>query len=162
GHIDCWVICDTGSHDGTQAMISSFFAARGIPGILHTISFENFEQARNAALDCARRSEFPFDYVLLMDADMELVVRNPTFREMLGGMAYRALQKAGTTCYWNSRLLRRDTTARYRGVTHEFLEFQHSEDALSDIWFLDHGNGSNRTEKVSRDLRLLREGIRLD
>lgn len=97
--------------------------ARGIPGILHSISFENFELARNEALDCARQSKLSFDYLFLMDADMELVVRNPMFRQVLGGKAYRALQKAGTTSYWNSGLIRRYAAARYRGVTHKFLEF---------------------------------------
>jgi tetratricopeptide (TPR) repeat protein len=38
----------------------------------------------------------------------------------------------------------------------------HSEDILSDIWFLDHGDGSSRVEKASRDLRLLSEAMRLD
>jgi len=35
-YIACWVICDTGSSDGTQESILSFFAARGIPGGLQT------------------------------------------------------------------------------------------------------------------------------
>ena len=50
-HIDCWVIADTGSTDGTQDFIKSFFAARNLPGELHSVPFHNFEQARNAALD---------------------------------------------------------------------------------------------------------------
>jgi glycosyltransferase involved in cell wall biosynthesis len=33
--VPSWVICDTGSTDGTQAFIKSFFAERGIPGELH-------------------------------------------------------------------------------------------------------------------------------
>ena len=52
-HVDCWVICDTGSTDGTQDFIKSFFAARKKPGELHSLPFQHFEQARNAALDCA-------------------------------------------------------------------------------------------------------------
>ena len=46
-HIDCWVIGDTGSTDGTQDFIKSFFAARNLPGELHEFPFHNFEQARN-------------------------------------------------------------------------------------------------------------------
>src|SRR5689334_16676887 len=46
-HVTCWVIGDTGSTDGTQAMVKSFFAARNLPGELHEFPFENFEQARN-------------------------------------------------------------------------------------------------------------------
>jgi glycosyltransferase involved in cell wall biosynthesis len=55
-HISCWVIGDTGSTDGTQDFIKSFFAERGIPGELQSFAFLNFEQARNAALDHAAAS----------------------------------------------------------------------------------------------------------
>ena len=35
-YIACWMIGDTGSTDGTQDFIRSFFAARNIPGELHS------------------------------------------------------------------------------------------------------------------------------
>ena len=41
-HIACWVIGDTGSTDGTQEFIKSFFAERGIPGELHELPFRQF------------------------------------------------------------------------------------------------------------------------
>jgi glycosyltransferase involved in cell wall biosynthesis len=43
-HIDCWVIGDTGSTDGTQDFIKAFFAARNLPGELYEFPFNNFEQ----------------------------------------------------------------------------------------------------------------------
>ena len=46
-HIDCYVICDTGSTDDTVERIRRFFDARGIPGEIPTTTFRNFEQARN-------------------------------------------------------------------------------------------------------------------
>ncbi|TIS83684.1 MAG: glycosyltransferase, partial [Mesorhizobium sp.] len=60
-HIDCWVIGDTGSTDGTQDYIRAFFADRDLPGELHQFPFENFEQARNAALDHAYASSLVYD-----------------------------------------------------------------------------------------------------
>ncbi|TGR77703.1 glycosyltransferase, partial [Mesorhizobium sp. M2D.F.Ca.ET.223.01.1.1] len=75
-HIDCWVIGDTGSTDGTQDFIRSFFAARNVPGELHEFPFHNFEQARNAALDHAYASPLGYDYLLFDDADMQLVVED--------------------------------------------------------------------------------------
>jgi glycosyltransferase involved in cell wall biosynthesis len=158
-HISCWVIGDTGSTDGTREFIQSFFAARGIPGDLHSFGFDNFEQARNEALDRARASRFHFDYLLLTDADMELTVQNPAFSQNLTVAAYKVLQRSGVA-YWNSRLLRRDAPARYRGVTHEFLDIQAGETKnLTDIGFIDHATGSNRASKYERDLRLLRNAI---
>ena len=90
-HIGCWVVCDTGSTDGTQDFIKSFFGKRNVPGELHSYPFENFEQARNTALDYAAASLLPYDYLLLADADMELVVEDQGFRKRLEGPGYRLI-----------------------------------------------------------------------
>src|SRR3954452_22043142 len=82
-HVDCWVIGDTGSTDGTQDCITTFFADRNIPGELHSFPFHNFEQARNAALDHAYASSLKYDYILFDDADMELVVEDVQFKQKL-------------------------------------------------------------------------------
>ena len=160
-HISCWVIGDTGSTDGTQKLIEQFFAARGIPGELHSFPFENFEQARNEALDRARASALPFDYILLTDADMELTVQNPAFSHDLTAAAYMVLQRSvlGVT-YPNIRLLRRDVPARYVGVTHEYLDVPAGEDrSLEGISFIDHAIGVTRGNKYQRDIRLLTDAI---
>ena len=94
-YIACWVIGDTGSTDGTQEFIRSFFAARGIPGELHSFPFENFAQARNEALRHARASKLRFDYLLLTDADMELTVQNPAFSQDLTSAAYKVSSAPG-------------------------------------------------------------------
>ena len=60
-HIACWLIGDTGSTDGTQDFIRSFFATRGLPGELHSFPFSNFEQARNQALAHAYASPMQYD-----------------------------------------------------------------------------------------------------
>src|SRR6476646_10711002 len=106
-HIACWVIGDTGSTDGTQDLIRSFFAARNIPGELHSFPFHNFEQARNAALDYAYASSLEYDYVLFDDADMELAVNDANFKQKLVAPGYRVLQRtSGGLAYWNTRLVR--------------------------------------------------------
>ena len=154
-YIACWVIGDTGSTDGTQEFIRSFFAARSIPGELHSFPFENFAQARNEALRHARASKLRFDYLLLTDADMELTVQNPAFSQDLTSAAYKVLQRSGVT-YWNTRLLRRNTLATYKGVTHEYLDVLSGKASnLEGISFIDHGTGSNRVDKYERDIRLL-------
>ena len=89
------MIGDTGSTDGTQDFIHSFFAARNIPGELHSFPFHNFEQARNAALDCAYASPLAYDYLLFDDADMELVVEDRDFRSKLTAPSYTVLQRSG-------------------------------------------------------------------
>ncbi len=153
-YIDAWVICDTGSTDGTQDIVRAFFAAAGIPGELHAFPFVNFEQARNAALSRARASTLAFDYLLLTDADMELKVEDPAFRDHLTASSYRVLQRSGMS-YWNTRLLRRDHRADYVGVTHEYIRMHDEMASLDTIWFRDHAEGSSRPEKFRRDVRLL-------
>jgi glycosyltransferase involved in cell wall biosynthesis len=155
-HIDCWVIGDTGSSDGTQDFVMSFFAARGLPGELHSFQFENFEQARNTALDYAYASPLAYDYLLFCDADMELVVDDTNFRERLTAAGYRLIQRtAGGLTYWNARLARRDVGARYYGVTHEYLDVPGGGDQLYGVWYRDHASGANRTDKFERDIKLL-------
>src|SRR3974390_3456297 len=105
-HIACWVIGDTGSSDGTQDYIRSFFAARGIPGELHEFPFVDFAQARNEVLHRARASHLNYDYLLLTDADMELPVQDQNFAVDLKAALYQVLQKSGVS-YWNTRLIHR-------------------------------------------------------
>ena len=48
------------------------------------------------------------DYLLLADADMELVVDDPNWSKKLnGGPAYDVKQVAGSLVYWNRRLVSR-------------------------------------------------------
>jgi tetratricopeptide (TPR) repeat protein len=162
-HIDCWVIGDTGSTDGTQEFIKSFFAARGKPGELHSFPFKNFEQARNAALDCAYASTLGYDYLLFADADMELVVEDPRFRDRLDAAGYRLLQRAGSgLAYWNTRLVQRRVGARYHGVTHEYVDVPGGVKELKGAWYKDHASGSNRADKFDRDIKLLLEALETD
>src|SRR5260221_7629846 len=155
-HIACWVIGDTGSTDGTQDLIRSFFAARKLPGELHSFPFENFGQARNAALDCAAATSLAYDYLLFADADMELVVDDPAFRSRLDAPGYRLIQRAGSgLTYWNTRLVRRNAGARYHGVTHEYVDVPGGVEELRGAWYRDHASGANRVDKSDRDIRLL-------
>jgi tetratricopeptide (TPR) repeat protein len=162
-YIDCWVIGDTGSTDGTQEFVKSFFAERCIPGELHSFPFQNFEQARNAALDCSAASKLAYDYLMLADADMELVVEDKSFREMLEAPGYRLLQRAGLSfTYWNTRLVQKNLGARYHGVTHEYLDVPREVKELHGVWYKDHASGSNRPDKFGRDISLLKEALRTE
>lgn len=46
GLIDSWCIVDTGSTDGTQELIRSYFAEAGIPGELHEREWVDFAHNR--------------------------------------------------------------------------------------------------------------------
>jgi glycosyltransferase involved in cell wall biosynthesis len=164
-HIDCYVICDTGSTDNTVEIIRSFFAGQRIPGEIVTTPFESFEQARNFALDAARASQLDFDYLLLCDADMELVVDRPDFRDELDDSPYFVYQQnvIDGVMFTNLRLLPRDLPAAYRGVTHEYLHIAPAHAPIFEaISFRDYTQGENRPDKFERDVRLLESGLRAE
>ena len=159
GHITAAVIYDTGSTDGTQAYIKEHCKKHNVPCRVIDGHFENFEQARNQALLLAKTSHFNFDYILLLDADMELKVEGSL--PPLTAEAYTLLQKQGGLAYYNVRLLRKDSPANYHGVTHEYLGASQQERLPTDVfWFQDHATGSNRGDKYERDTRLLEGYLR--
>lgn len=157
-YISCAVILDTGSTDKTPEIMGDYFNQNGIPHTIKVGVFKNFEQARNDALELARRSDFKYDYLLLDDADMVLKVDDPDFRDKLVLPVYGLVQKSGSLSYNNTRLVQRDVTAKYRGVTHEY--FDHPQNGvLSGVYFDDKADGTNRKNKFTRDIALLREAL---
>lgn len=160
--ITCAVIVDTGSTDDTVAKICDFLNEHSVPHRIDFIPFVNFSQARNTALDAALGSDFEFDYLLLCDADMVLYVEDPQWRSKLSAPAYSMLQCSGALSYHNTRLLRRDATARYVGATHEYLDIAAALFPDTVARFVDHADGANRGEKFERDMRLLKDEIAKD
>jgi len=66
--IDYWVICDTGSTDGTQELIMEVM--KDIPGELHEHPWKDFGHNRTRALEAAKDKA---DYLIFIDADEEFV-----------------------------------------------------------------------------------------
>jgi glycosyltransferase involved in cell wall biosynthesis len=159
--IDCWVICDTGSTDGTQDIVRAFFAscADELPGQLHEFPFRDFSQARNEAMARARASSLDFDYLLLVDADHEVHLLQADFRQHLTAAAYRVWQHDRHIRYPNVRLLRRDIVAVYRGPAHEYLDVTGDVGDCADLVIHDRCDGT-RTEKYERGIRLLEAHLR--
>lgn len=161
-YVDSYAIADTGSTDGTEDMIRDFFTARGVKGVVKSFPFEDFGQARNAALALAEKQRVlhEHDYLLLCDADMELVVEDPGQLAALNAAAYDVPQTASAITYDNVRLVRRDVQAHYVGATHEFLDLRGAESKrLEGVRFIDHCTGSNRGDKSERDMRLLKRTL---
>jgi glycosyltransferase involved in cell wall biosynthesis len=72
--IDNWIIVDTGSTDGTQAIIREHL--EDIPGELFERPWQNFGHNRSEALALARAKA---DYIFVIDADNQLIV-SPDFK----------------------------------------------------------------------------------
>ena len=156
--IDTYVICDTGSTDNTQDIITSFFNKHNIPGEIITEPFKNFGYNRTIALKAARGKA---TYALLLDADMIFKIE-PTFnKEKLTQGAYMIIQKGGGLNYYNTRLIRLDIDASCSGPTHEYYDLPQGtvNEKCDSIWINDIGDGGCKGDKFERDIRLLKQGI---
>jgi len=160
GQIDYWVVVDTGSTDETPAIIEAFFRRHAIPGELHRRPWVSFAHNRNEAL---RLAEGKADYLLLMDADMTLEVRDSSWKRRLGADAYQILQIMPRLEQFLPRLMHARLTGpkrwRYRCATHEFIA---SEDPAATrietfrgIAIRDFDDGGFKAEKFQRDAQLL-------
>lgn len=109
-----WVIVDTGSTDGTQELVRSWFAAKGIPGELFERPWRDFGHNRSEAL---RLADGRADYVWVMDADDKLHGRLP-----FGDLTHDsyALRYGVDFTYWRKQLFRSGLGWRYVGVLHEY------------------------------------------
>lgn len=173
--IDHYVICDTGSTDGTPDIIRRFFKTEfpHIQGVVTDHPFRDFGYNRSYALRQCQEYFPKADYVLLMDADMVLWVP-PDFKpaEFKRGLHTSdadvfLLFQGGINFYTkNARICRNCPGYSYLGVTHEYLDTPSKARYLtverSDIHILDVGDGGAKSDKYERDIRLLQDGLAAD
>ena len=118
--IDTYCICDTGSTDNTIELIETFFNSKNIYGTIVREPFKNFEYSRNFALNsCIGLANA--DYILLLDADMNLKIGNFN-KEILGSYdTINILQGNDDFYYANVRIIKNIGKHKYMGVTHEYM-----------------------------------------
>lgn len=116
--IDYWVICDTGSTDGTQEIIKQ--CLKDIPGELHETKWVNFSHNRNEALQAAKGKA---DYVFWMDAD-ELLQYAPDFSlpPLDKDFYYMTLRQLKAVDIKRLALINNKLNWHWKGVLHEVLE----------------------------------------
>jgi len=158
--IDTYCICDTGSTDNTAEVITNFFNKHNITGKIVYEPFVNFCHNRTFALkSCLGMS----DYVLLMDADMILQIRDFDKNKLRNFSAFHILQGSDAFYYKNIRIVKNSNDFEYFGVTHEYLNIPNGNTIESleknEIFILDIGDGGCKDDKVDRDIRLLTKGI---
>lgn len=159
-YVDAWAICDTGSSDGTQALVRELCAA--LPGELAEHPWKNFAHNRNQALELARCRG---DYALVIDADDVLEVTEPAPR--LDAEGYFLDVQDHDTRYARVALVRLDVPWRWVGAVHEVLTLPgvHRTERLAG-WAIRRLSGGARSavpgQKFLRDIALLEEARRED
>lgn len=162
GHIDYWVISDTGSTDGTQEFIQQYFQQAGIPGELHENAWKNFAHNRNLALEKAKGTA---DYILFMDADDYVVWKDCLGFQGLVDDIYVIDMHQNNIIYGNIKLIRSTISAQWRGVLHEVLNFEgeysNSTYLAANCYITSTREGArNQTAgKYDRDAEILEQGL---
>lgn len=164
--IGAWAIVDTGSDDGTQALVRDLLA--DLPGSLIERPWVDFATNRNQALELARMHG---DYALIIDADEIIEIdAQAQFPASLDAPAYYLRQQlAGIEFeYRNAKLLRHDAGWRWQGVLHEYpaADPQPRIDVLDGLRLFSFPDGARSQrpprEKYLADAAVLEAALRAE
>lgn len=164
GSIDYWVICDTGSTDGTQDIIKDFFKEVNIEGELHQNEWVNFGYNRTKAFIEARGK---CDYTYVIDADDRLngkiVITDKNYTHVninveYGSLFFKRVQIFNNRLEWV-----------YQGALHEhpILRSKNTKLNILDLegCYVKAGTFGNRSEnpnKYADDAELLEKELLSD
>jgi glycosyltransferase involved in cell wall biosynthesis len=123
--VDYVLICDTGSTDGTQEVITTFLKEHDIDGEVLDRPWVNFAHNRT---ECFTFAEGKADYILTLDADEVLykfVDGQPVHEyvpeiPVLVNDAYDVLSVFGNNRYTRSQFFKNDRKWKWVGVVHEY------------------------------------------
>jgi glycosyltransferase involved in cell wall biosynthesis len=158
-YISYWVVCDTGSTDGTQDLIRSYFKEKNIPGELIDRPWVSFGHNRTEVFDYAVGKA---DYIWVIDADDLLVGQFPNVQ--LTHDAYDLKYKSPSIVYTRRQLFKNNLHWKYVGVLHEYAEspLLNTEAELQGDYSIDSrrlGSRSLDPNKYLNDAHLLEQGL---
>lgn len=117
-YLDYWVICDTGSTDGTQDIIKKFFEEKGIPGEIHQHEWKGFGHNRTQAF---RACEGKADYAFVIDADDYIHGTIPFDKENMDADVYALKMGRPDFSWWRNQVFNLNSGKwEYVGVLHEY------------------------------------------
>ena len=158
--VNCWSIVDTGSTDGTQKIITDFFAKHPeCPGTLHERPWKEFGPSRTEAFELA---DGKADYMFVMDAD-DIIHGNLSFKGLcLDTYSLRMGQKFS---HWRNQVFRSGLKWQYLDVRHEYAHSDLSKTngrLQGDYWMEARcaGNRSKDPLKYQKDAAVIEEALK--
>ena len=157
--IDYWVIVDTGSTDGTQALIKELM--KDIPGELHERPWKNFGHNRNEAFELAKGKG---DYILFLDADDSIKIspdfKKPTFIHD----SYFCNVCHANLVHDRTIMVKDGMEWKWMGVLHEYLHSPLSKNKgkIEGLTLIATTEGSRSKDplKYQKDAQILEEALK--
>jgi glycosyltransferase involved in cell wall biosynthesis len=168
--LDYVLIEDTGSTDGTQAIVREWLDRKGLRGEVIEEPWRDFAYNRSHAL-ARLRENTSIDYALVLDADDSLVIEAgfdvAAFKAGLTRDVYKVALRHGGVHYRRDQICSNRRAFHYRGVLHEFLQGPPegvSSGVATGLHILTSREGarSQDPEKYYKDAETLEQALRTE
>jgi beta-1,4-mannosyl-glycoprotein beta-1,4-N-acetylglucosaminyltransferase len=153
-----WVICDTGSTDGTQEIIEEFFKDKQIPGEMFCDEWKNFAHNRSLAISRAYKKT---DLALIFDADDEIVGNINMPSEVSHDEYHLQFGSIQGISYTRVLLVNNQKAFEYKSVIHEYITCKEEGSrsfVIEGDYYVVSGRSSSRnkdSEKYLKDALIL-------
>ena len=139
------LVYDTGSTDNTAAVAAEYPNVRLFEG-----TFGDFATSRNAMHEIAER-ELEQEYFLLMDAG-DVLVKTADIPSLDRDvyLIKQVWHNTDTTCFYNTRLIRKSSAFRYKGKVHEYLVITGRRVSIMDSFHLYQDRSQSASSSVAR------------
>ena len=156
-YIDGWCICDTGSTDGTQAIIRS--SLKGIKGEVYDRPWVDFASNRNEALDLAKELFPDADYLMTIDAD-EILLKADFSKLEADSHPFRYLH--GSLEFDRTSVVSAKQPWKFVGVLHEYLDLEDEVKEGVSVGVVKtsrEGSRSDDPKKYEKDAEILKKAL---
>jgi len=169
--IDGLVISDTGSTDDTREIIEAWRVRNKKMGAVVQNEWKNFGHNRTVAMEEGRKWCLENDldlanvYFLLIDADMVLPGAENLKKVVGEADLWDIRQQNPSMIYHNLRVARASLDIVCMCPTHEYYDIRTpnaTRKTFDDVIINDVGDGGAKSDKVERDIRLLKEALTTD